>query len=127
MYYFIREEYGNLPNVKIVCSRIEADIMIGSLIHRLNAQEHLTPEDIRVISTDCDMIVIGYGYKIHNMTTTIDTRRFFNLFHINDKETACMIPEFCGCDYNGASHNLESFTIEKGIKNSIIYKVFFSP
>ena len=61
MYYYIKEEYGNDERIKIYLSQVEADIMIGSLIKHLNVKD---PNDLTIISTDCDMFVVGYGYNI---------------------------------------------------------------
>ena len=39
-------------------------MMIGSLIKKIEKENNIEPDDLTVISTDCDMFVIGYGYRI---------------------------------------------------------------
>lgn len=38
--------------------------MIGSLIKKIKKENTTNKDDITIISTDCDMYVIGYGYKV---------------------------------------------------------------
>ena len=64
MYFFIKEEYGNNSKIQIIVSQVEADIMIGSLIRKLTKEKGVTKDNLTIISSDCDMYVIGYGYRI---------------------------------------------------------------
>lgn len=58
MYFYIKDIVP--ANVKCVLSVTEADVMIGSYLHKLLA-EGIPADKISVISADCDMLVYGYG------------------------------------------------------------------
>lgn len=98
--------------------------MIGSLIKTLAVKD---PNDLTIISTDCDMFVIGYGYMIQNMEEIVDTVRFFELFGITTREEVCGVPEALGCDYTKASHTIYDLARLKFDYQSLVYKVFYQP
>ena len=61
---------------------------------------------MKIFSTDCDFIVIGYGYEVNNGHRNIKTKEFFNLFGYKTKEEVLSLPEYLGCDYNSSSHKI---------------------
>lgn len=63
-------------NVKCILSVTEADVMIGSYLHKL-ISEGISPENITIISADCDMLVYGYGCLYQDGKEMIDTTRFW--------------------------------------------------
>ena len=73
--------------------------MIGSLVRYYTNVEKIDQNDITIFSTDCDMLVFGYGCLYQDFKEIIDTTLLFNLFGYYDIEWVAAVPEYLGCDY----------------------------
>lgn len=98
--------------------------MIGSLIRKL---EKAGEKEITIISTDCDMCVIGYGYIVQDLKTFIDTRKFFELFGLTGRKIVCCVPGYVGCDYNKHSHLIETIHAQNFVPEGLIFDIFYRP
>ena len=120
--YDVQQYFENNSKIHFITSQLEADIMIGSVIQKINDRENTT-----VFSTDCDMFVVAYGCIFQNFVEMYDTAAFFELFGLTTRDEVAAVPEYCGCDYTNGSHLFELIHKKEFIYDSMIYTVFRHP